>query len=580
MTVKELKNNILLALYERYKTGNTSPIEFNKLCASNSIIYDSDKQLSDAVESLKSQKLVKAVMFTNNKGVIQGITSEGVEFVEENLLTDDDLIVDGLKDTDKLMTSGKSIIVDIGTETNSNSIPNEEDDVSTAYSTQENYKEIADSSVEPCFGVAELAECYSRQLDKIAEHTNDNFCMLGIFGPWGRGKTYFFQRLKSVLRQRAKKKNGKESIKYKIIEVNAWKYQDTPAIWAYLYETIYKEGLNCVSRCIFYIKQFWLKQWPRIISVIAIYVIVWVGYWYISEYLDICKRIKFIMQDLRMPLAWLTALSGVFYSIIKNPISIHETIEKHFKRKSYRGMLGIQNDLEQDLELLIKSVASKPEEEQLILYVDDIDRCETAKLLSVVNSLRLILENTEIQRRMIVICSIDANKFIEAYCCNKFGGNQYNEEQRKEANDHLDKLFIFGVGLSSLDQSQQREYLKKLYHSNDKETVIQPPFSINREKHSFIAIPSDKELPELTDNKLGEYLSKYLEKNKIEGLTPRKIRIIYYRLLFANNIMASGEALITTETLNEIIRLSISNNHSDVDIDIAGSDVVGMVVPY
>lgn len=62
------------------------------------------------------------------------------------------------------------------------------------------------------------------------------------------------------------------------------------------------------------------------------------------------------MQDLRMPLILSTALSGLFYSIIKNPISIHEIIEKHFKRKSYRGLLGIQNDLEKDLELLIKSI--------------------------------------------------------------------------------------------------------------------------------------------------------------------------------------------------------------------------------
>ena len=52
MIIKELKNNILLALYDRYKKGNTSPIEFDKLCLSNAIIYDSDKQLSDAVESL------------------------------------------------------------------------------------------------------------------------------------------------------------------------------------------------------------------------------------------------------------------------------------------------------------------------------------------------------------------------------------------------------------------------------------------------------------------------------------------------------------------------------------------------
>lgn len=87
-------------------------------------------------------------------------------------------------------------------------------------------------------------------------------------------------------------------------------------------------------------------------------------------------------------------------------------------------------------------------------------------------------------------------------------------------------------------------------------------------------------MAELTDNTLGEYLSKYLKENKIVELTPRKIRIIYYRLLFANNIMASGKALIKDETLDKIIQLSIRDDHSDFDIDIAGSDVVGMVVPY
>ena len=576
MTIKELKNNILLALYEKYKNGDASPIEFDKLCASHSIVYDSDKQLSDAVESLKSHNFVDAVMFINNKGLIQNITPDGVQFVEENLLTDDDFVIDGLKDTDKFMKSGASI--DTDSESANGNVSNVENHTPIAYKSKEINKGIIDSSVPPCFGVTTLAECYIQQLDKIAEHTNDNFCMLGIFGPWGRGKTYFFRQIKDLLKKRTRED---ETIKYKIIEFNAWKYQDTPAIWAYLYETIYKEGLNCVSRCIFYIKQFWLKQWPRIISVIAIYVIVWVGYWYISEHLDISERIKLIMQDLRMPLAWLTALSGVFYSIIKNPISIHETIEKHFKRKSYRGMLGIQNDLEQDLELLIKSVANKPEGEQIILFVDDIDRCETTKILNVVNSLRLILENSEIQKRMIVICSVDPNKFVDAYCSNKFGdGYNYTEEQREEAKKHLDKLFIFGIGLPSLDQTQQIEYLKKLYNPHEEESITQPPFSTNREKHSFIAIPDRKELTELTDNKLGEYLSEYLKENHIVGLTPRAIRIIYYRLLFANNIMASGEALIKEETLEKIIKLSIHIDHSNLDIETAGSDVIDMVVPY
>lgn len=283
---------------------------------------------------------------------------------------------------------------------------------------------------------------------------------------------------------------------------------------------------------------------------------------------------------MRLPISIITVLGGFIYAQIKNPFSTYSKIEKYFKRKSYKGTLGLQNALEQDLESLIKSIICKPKKKQIILYVDDIDRCETAKILNVVNSLRLILENTEIQKRMIVICSIDANKLIEAYCSKKFAGNSYTEEQRKEAKEHLDKLFIFGIGLSSLDQFQQIEYLKKVYNANEEKIVTQPPFSTNREKHSFIAIPSNKELTELTDNELGEYLSKYLKENNIVGLTPRTIRIIYYRLLFANNIMASGEALITEEALEKIIKLSINIDHSNSDIDTAGSDVIDMVVPY
>lgn len=507
---------------------------------------------------------------------------DGLQYVEENLLTDEDLVADGLKDTDKFVKSGGVIDVDVNVDDVQGDDSDKVDSQSslTAYNAKENFKDIIDSTVAPCFGISALADCYIKQLDKIAEHTNDKFCMLGIFGPWERDKTYFFNQIKNRLEKRATEKQSKKALKYKIVSFNAWKYQDTPAIWAYLYETIYREGLDCLQRDWFYIKQLWLKQRLRIISVIAIYCIVWVAYWYISECTNLSERIKSIMQDLRMPLILSTALSGLFYSIIKNPISIHEIIEKHFKRKSYRGLLGIQNDLEKDLELLIKSIVGNTKNEQIILYVDDIDRCETAKILNVVNSLRLILENTEIQKRMIVICSIDANRFVEAYCSNKFGGNNYTEEQRKEAKEHLDKLFIFGIGLPSLDQSQQIEYLKELYNANEKEAVTQPPFSTNREKHSFIAISGNRELTELTDNKLGEYLSEYLKENKIEGLTPRKIRIIYYRLLFANNIIAAGDGIIKDETLQQIINLSLNGEVPNIDIDIAASDVVGMVVPY
>lgn len=577
MTIKELKNNILLALYERYKNGDTTPIDFDKLCKSNSIIYDSEQQLSDVVEKLKSQNYLNAIMYINNRGTITGITPDGLQYVEDNLLTDEDLIADGLKDTDNFVKSGGVIDVDIdaGNEDGGNDDRVDSQSSFNAYSAKENFKDIIDSSVEPCFGITALADCYIKQLDKIAEHTNDKFCMLGIFGPWGRGKTYFFNQIKSLLEKRSSEKQSKSTLKYKIVSFNAWKYQDTPAIWAYLYETMYEEGLYDCKKAWFMLK----PNCKYILLAILYFLIIW-----FSPKLNIVsEEIQSVLLSLRIPISIISLFGGIAYAVIKNPFSVYKAIEKHFKRKSYKGTLGIQSDLENDLEALVKLIIREPKKEQLILFVDDIDRCETSKMLSVVNSLRLILENPEIQKRMIVICSIDSKKLIEAYCRDKFSSNKdhkYTEEQKKEARQHIDKLFIFSIGLPVLDQSQQIEYLSRLYNMNEVKADVQPPFSINRDKHSMFVLNDGEELNELTDGQLGDFLKEYLQNNKIEELTPRKIRIIYYRLLFANNIIATGKGTVKGETLKQIIDLSLQEEVHNIDIDIAASDVIGMVVPY
>ena len=50
--------------------------------------------------------------------------------------------------------------------------------------------------------------------------------------------------------------NTKHSVKYKIVEFNAWKYQETPALWAYLYETMYK-STSIVEKLLIQIKSIW-----------------------------------------------------------------------------------------------------------------------------------------------------------------------------------------------------------------------------------------------------------------------------------------------------------------------------------
>ena len=111
------------------------------------------------------------------------------------------------------------------------------------YIAKEITTSIKDKNTIPCFGVGKIATCFLLQLDSIAQSTTDNLCMIGIFGQWGRGKTYFWNHVKAQIsdRQDGKKhtrKERKQHIHYDIVEFNAWKYQDTPALWAHLYKTM------------------------------------------------------------------------------------------------------------------------------------------------------------------------------------------------------------------------------------------------------------------------------------------------------------------------------------------------------
>ncbi len=84
---------------------------------------------------------------------------------------------------------------------------------------------VFDDGVSPKLEVNLIAKEFANIIDNL---DNNKGQMLGVFGSWGRGKTFFVDCVK----QEFKPEN------YVNITFNAWKYQETEAIWAYLYQTI------------------------------------------------------------------------------------------------------------------------------------------------------------------------------------------------------------------------------------------------------------------------------------------------------------------------------------------------------
>ena len=477
MTIKELKNDILYALYKRFKDNKIGAIQLTELCKENGLIYDSKSQLSSAAQSLKDSGFIKITLFTNGDGIIMGLTANGIEYVEENLLTQEDLIVDGLNGTSKMVENGNLNIDDSGDISLSEKVSSPFDNTIKVYAPKENIKTIKDIDVEPCFSVNEIANSFISQLDKISESQSENIPMIGVFAPWGRGKSYFLNIVFEQLKNRNKKWYQKPFFrlkptdkKYKIIKFNAWKYQDTPAIWAYLYETIYKAASR-TQKCLLFFKNL---LWSRNFWILALLIVL---SWFIGFLFKTYTSWFNNISDL-------TALGGIgtiitltisfAVTLRDNPVSALRIINKYSERKSYIEYLGIQNAIESDIEDLLKILSRG--KKRVLLCVDDIDRCSNEKMVNIVDSLRTVLENDKIRERLIVICSIDIKKLMHGYELLYADDNSGIREQ-------IDKVFIFCMGLAGLGQSQLKEYLQKMMSIKNQEIsepIGETFFNINR----------------------------------------------------------------------------------------------------
>lgn len=444
-----------------------------------------------------------------------------------------------------------------------------------------------DQKIKPCFGVQRIADEFVSQLNKIVqskvndtqgEKQNDvpqsdrtepsqpnDLCMFGIFGQWGRGKTYLWHQIRDIIKER-----NRQHIHYDIVEFNAWKYQDAPALWAYLYQTI------CAAmprmRYICYVCKLW-KTWQRLLFIVAIVGLV------LSPIYALLNGSKALIPT------WVAIVPLFIEQIIEIYRRGKEIMPHNLWSKEYQNTLGVQNELENSLEKLLRTWIGKHrvEKNKILLYIDDIDRCEEDKMISILDSLRTILENPEIQTRLVVVCSLDRDR-ISAAIQKKYLStmpNDDNQTQRDIVSEQLDKLFIFSVGLPKLDTTQQQRFIDCLYQNTAKEQDKLPYSTARPEQSVYATIVGIQQDRQICEKEIIAWLHKFIETKKDYSLTPRKLRIIYYRMLFANNLMADqNEVYFTEQFAQNIFDHSIHREIGDSLINQCFSDILETVVPY
>ncbi|QHI35333.1 hypothetical protein IMCC3317_06790 [Kordia antarctica] len=463
-----------------------------------------------------------------------------------------------------------------------------------------------DNEVMPKLDVTVLSKTFAELIRNLKNSPGQ---MLGVFGQWGRGKTYFMSQVENELNlthhEKADNENKKNQFYY--LKFHAWKYQDTEGVWAYLYQKIMELYLthknnelrkhgNFFQKRIFYpIAAKWnetrlLFRLNRIrngifdiclFTVLALLVICLAIY--NPNFLEDFKYWKmFLLTGTVVPLL------SFFNKIWKLGDKGKRLIKTYTHKPNFNKLLGVQAEIQEELKYILRAWMKtefkkednnaehlKNDQKRLLLFVDDIDRCHEERLIQVIDALRVMLEDDEISKRVIIISAIDED-ILERAIQWKYRNfiKQDKNDARKDAlvKEYMDKLFIACLKLPPLYEKEKNQiidnYAEKIgveEKSNNDEIIVDNNLNSNNPNQPDAESPSKsndttgtEEAEEINPKEISYVLKREeLEKLKVAAkningnITPRQLRIFMYRYLLSRNIgQAFNDDVLNIEWCN------------------------------
>lgn len=407
------------------------------------------------------------------------------------------------------------------------------------------------SDIKPSFGVEKIAKTLS---DIIIEQPDESGMMIGVFGRWGRGKTYLANQTWEQIKE--KKEN------YIRVDFSAWKYQDTKSSWAYLYELFLEEYLESNKK--WYNLKLWKlfqlnkNKYGKSSILFLVFNILLSGIWLF--YID---KLSFFVN--LISIFGIVILFKLFFFYMQHKKSAIGLFKKYFSKTSFKDILGFQSEIQDEIKVLLQTwIPTIDKNKKVVLFVDDLDRCSTEQIINVLDGLRLILDDEEIYSRLIIVTSIDVKILQKAFYSQKYLLDDKEDKKRDYFKEYLEKVFLVGIKLDVLENDELKEFFDKLIDKDKirEKTVKTPQSKASNEqankkqsssKEDRINEDNNKDLFEITQDE------KELIDNSLQNLqnpTPRKIRIFYYKYLIAKKLYSKNEEI--EDLINSLIEVTNS----------------------
>ena len=305
-----------------------------------------------------------------------------------------------------------------------------------------------------------------------------------------------------------------------------------------------------------YIKLFNLNFRKHQITPIAIFFILLFSSIALSIFGGNVILLKFVLSTLGI-----ITVVKLFLIYLTHKNKAINIVKQYTNRQSYSEYLGMQAEIESEIETLVKTWVPESKDGKILLFVDDIDRCETSKIVKLIDGLRIILDNSEIHKRLIIITAIDEG-ILKSSIEEKYP-NLTVKSKENLFQEYLEKIFIIGIKLNNLDHDEVKEYLSKLIPKRSSKEAI-----LNNKNDTLVSSKNISTLNELTEKEVmidSKPISTTLKDNdvshstiedteddyelsekeetalidaitRLENPTPRKIKIFYYKYLILKQI--------------------------------------------
>ena len=453
------------------------------------------------------------------------------------------------------------------------------------------------SDIDPVLGANEIAAELAEIIQIIP---GEQGSMIGVFGMWGRGKTFLMELLWKELA----KKEG-----FIRVDFHAWKYQDTPATWAYLYERFadrYFQGSKerkGVSKGWFQFCRKLKLNWKRqgFLPFLKISGLALLGMFLVfAADAEMLKKVG-LSKDLwylKYP-ALVALFSYAVTAVSKKEFSskAKDVFLKYSAKHSFKDHLGLQAEIQKETLTLLKAWIpdEKLAQRKVVLFVEDIDRCAEQKVIQLIDSLRVLLEDVEIGKRVVIVAAVDErilklaikNKYHALLSLEKLEAEEFKTRLERMTDEYMDKLFISGIKLGDLSVLHRDDFIGELTKAdrakglalktlkevieedrryedgkmseNLQDILIHDAIERQQEQddyenglfedyvepdyHTEILEPS-KPLPDgAVEVDFGQLSEEEVDILRLAvslyaDATPRQIRIFYYRYLMAKNLLA------------------------------------------